>query len=272
MSGKFACGLLAGLLFLAPAAHPNDAVSAANLSSGLSLFQYGYDEDDDKYLDESELERWGASGAKPKNFRLSFFFAGAYLITTHITDANQAEHWNEVWRAGVGVGAGLAVQLAPILRIGGGVGYIDFHGGKNTYGTMSVDYKDMHYFPLHGEAALVFPLELAIESWFTPGRGFAPGVAPYVQVDVGLAYRMQVGADTETGGVRGPDLELFKADAGVFVGVRLGFEFRSESVAFFVDFGYRLFNAPKKDNDIVGKVLEIHTLPLQCGFALYFGA
>ncbi|MHC4598304.1 MAG: hypothetical protein ACYS47_04800 [Planctomycetota bacterium] len=272
MSGKFVCGLLAGLVLLAPAAHSNDATSVANLSSGLSLFQYGYDEEDDKYLDESELERWGASGAKPLNFRLSFYFAGAYLMTTHITDAAHAEHWNEVWRGGLGGGAGLSVQLAPILRIGGGVGYLNFHGGKNTYTGMTVDYKDMHYFPLHGEAALVFPLELALASWFTPGTGFAPGAAPYIQADVGLAYRMAVEADTETGGVRGPDLELFKADAGVFVGIRLGFEFRTESLAFFIDFGYRLFNAPKKDTDTLGRVLEVHALPVQCGFALYFGA
>jgi opacity protein-like surface antigen len=272
MSGKFLLGLAAGLLLVAPAAQSNDAASVANLSSELSLFQLGYDDEDDKYLDESELERWGATGAMPRNFRISFYFTGAYLMTTHITDANQAEHWNEVWRIGLGGGLGLAVQLAPILRIGGGVGYIDFHGGKNTYGTMTVDYPDMHCFPLHGEAALVFPLELAFESWFTPGRGFAPGFAPYLQVDAGLAYRMAVRAHTETGGVPGPDLKLFKSDAGVFVGARLGFEFRTDSVAFFIDFGYRLFNAPKEDDDIVGKVLEIHTLPVQCGFAMYFGA
>ena len=272
MAKRHIIPLLLVLVVLCPAAEADDGQTLSAIASGLPLFQRGDEDQDDRFLEEDEIESWGAGGAKPLNFRLSFNFAGAYLITTHITDATHAEHWNEVWRHGVGGGLGFAVQLAPILRIGGGGGYLSFHGGKSTYGTQIVDYGDMHFFPLRGEGTLCFPLDLDVEAWFTPGLGFAPGIVPYIQVDVGLAYRTKVEAEQTTAGIPGPDLNLFKSDAGLFFGARLGIEFRTESVAFFMDVGYRLFTARADDDDIVGEILEMNTFPFQAGFALYFGA
>ncbi|MHC4778215.1 MAG: hypothetical protein ACYTFG_06560 [Planctomycetota bacterium] len=267
---------LVAALFLAAAACPlargEGFETAADLASGVSLFQYGYDDEEGKYLDEDQIESWGAGGAKPLNFRLTFHFTGAYLMTTTITDDTLSDHWNDVWRPGLGGGVGFGVQLAPILRVGGGAGYMNFHGGKVQYGTTVADYDDMHFLPVQGEGTLCFPLDLDIESWFTPGLGFAPGIVPYIQIEFGTAYRLDVEAEQTTAGAPGPDLEIFKASAGVFVGARVGLEFRTESVAFYINAGYRLYNAPKEGRNLTGKVLELHSVPFEAGFALYFGA
>ncbi|MHC5036713.1 MAG: hypothetical protein ACYTHM_05310 [Planctomycetota bacterium] len=259
--------LLIFSLFASPFTGPQAGnLSVSAFSSGLSFNLQ------DLYPPGERTTTWGygVAAARPLNFRLSIFAIAAPILITDVTDDDDSREWNELWLTGGGGGMGFAFQLMPIFRFGGGAGYLGFHGSKDKTLTDVTDYEPMHLVPINVEGTLCFPLELPVQAWFLPGKGYAAGPVPYIQVDFGWVYRTKVEAKHVTGGTR-TTLEIFKQAFRSFFGARIGLEFRKEQFGFFIDFGYRVFERPKKDDDLVGNALEMHTCPVQLGFAFYFG-
>lgn len=226
------------------------------------------------YGDESDDVGYGrgsrGSTAQPLNFRVAAYFTAIPIMNTDISDASGSEPWTEYWSTGLGGGLDVGYQFVPGFRLTFGSGYHVFTGQEDDSGPWTVEWDSIQAIPIRLEAALCFPFETPSGSWFQGNRGFVKGPVPYIAIEIAGVYRMETGAEVDMGLLGTADADFMEASFTFALGARVGFEFRGDNFGFFVDFGYRMYTPPEEADGVTSDILEMHTIPIRAGFALYF--